>query len=89
MQKNHSTAHLRRIDAERNMRRFYAASIQPTLFGEVSVVRNWGRIGTAGRMQLETFHEPVQAEEAFLKLVRFKQRRGYESRAEEPISDQT
>ncbi|UEM18339.1 WGR domain-containing protein (plasmid) [Bradyrhizobium barranii subsp. barranii] len=38
--------HLRRIDTTRNMRRFYLLSIQPTLFGGVSLIRNWGRIGT-------------------------------------------
>jgi hypothetical protein len=32
--------HLRRIDAARNMRRFYSLSTQPTLFGEMSLIRN-------------------------------------------------
>lgn len=46
---------LQRIDPDRNMRRFYAAEIQPTLFGGVSVVRRWGRIDGPGRLMLETF----------------------------------
>ncbi|WP_159650744.1 WGR domain-containing protein, partial [Bosea sp. 125] len=33
---------LRRIDPTRNMRRFYVLSVQPTLFGGVSLVRHWG-----------------------------------------------
>jgi hypothetical protein len=37
---------LRRIESMRNMRRFYVLSIQPTLFGGVSLVRHWGGIGT-------------------------------------------
>ncbi|MDI2111475.1 WGR domain-containing protein, partial [Bradyrhizobium sp. Mp64] len=34
--------HLRRIDTTRNMRRFYLLSIQPTLFGGVSIARRSG-----------------------------------------------
>jgi predicted DNA-binding WGR domain protein len=39
---------LRRIDPARNMGRFYALSLQPDLFGTVSVVKEWGRIGQSG-----------------------------------------
>lgn len=46
--------HLRRIDPARNMRRFYVLSIQPTLFGGASLIRNWGRIGTNGQAMMET-----------------------------------
>ncbi len=35
---------MRRIDPGKNMRRFYAMSLQPTLFGEWAVVRSWGRM---------------------------------------------
>ncbi|WP_354167368.1 MULTISPECIES: WGR domain-containing protein [unclassified Bradyrhizobium] len=37
------------------MRRFYALSTQPTLFGETSLVRNWGRISTSGKTMVQTF----------------------------------
>ncbi|MEJ6871814.1 WGR domain-containing protein, partial [Bradyrhizobium japonicum] len=47
--------HLRRIDITRNMRRFYLLSIQPTLFGGVSLIRDWGRIGTTGQTMVQTF----------------------------------
>lgn len=69
--------HLRRIDVARNMRRFYMLSIQPTLFGGVSLIRNWGRMGTNGQVKLETFENSEDAEEAFGRLVRSKLRRGY------------
>ncbi len=42
--------HLRRIDPTRNMRRYYSVTVQPTLFGEWSLQREWGRIGCAGRL---------------------------------------
>jgi predicted DNA-binding WGR domain protein len=36
---------LLRIDEDSNMARFYKLDVQPTLFGEWSLVREWGRIG--------------------------------------------
>jgi predicted DNA-binding WGR domain protein len=53
--------YVERIAPERNMERFYALAVQPTLFGEVSLVRAWGRIGTRGQ-QMEHLlpgHQPV------------------------------
>ncbi|MEM1364057.1 MAG: WGR domain-containing protein, partial [Pseudomonadota bacterium] len=34
-----------------NKRRFYALSVQRTLFGEWALVREWGRIGVGGRLR--------------------------------------
>ena len=59
------------------MRRFYAASVQPTLFGNLSVIRYWGRIGTAGRTMIETFDDAAAARHSFDKLIAAKRRRGY------------
>ena len=70
-------AYLHRIDAARNMARFYSLSIQPTLFGGASLVRNWGRIGTNGQVKIETFDEPQKVNDAFIRLERVKRRRGY------------
>ncbi|MDH6263777.1 WGR domain-containing protein [Bradyrhizobium sp. BR13661] len=69
--------HLRRIDAARNMRRYYSLSTQPTLFGETSLIRNWGRIGTNGQTMVQTFDGSAEAVEAFGRLERAKRRRGY------------
>lgn len=69
--------HLRRIDPSRNMRRFYALAIQPTLFGGASVIRNWGRIGTNGQSMMETYDGDDEAAIAFARLARTKRRRGY------------
>ncbi|TPL21117.1 WGR domain-containing protein [Mesorhizobium sp. B2-4-9] len=70
-------AYLHRIDATRNMARFYSLSIQPTLFGGASLIRNWGRIGTNGQAKVETFDDPQEVDGAFLRLERAKRRRGY------------
>jgi predicted DNA-binding WGR domain protein len=69
--------HLRRIDPARNLRRFYALCTQPTLFGEMSLIRNWGRIGTSGKTMVQTFDGRAETIEAFVRLERAKRRRGY------------
>ncbi|MBB4232882.1 putative DNA-binding WGR domain protein [Rhizobium mongolense] len=59
------------------MARFYALSIQPTLFGETAVVRSWGRIGTSGREKTEVFSDELAAASHFLELARRKRAKGY------------
>ncbi|WP_149143188.1 WGR domain-containing protein [Gemmobacter caeruleus] len=70
-------AHLHRIDPEANMARFYCIDVAATLFGEVCVIRAWGRIGTRGRTSLETWASPAEAEKAAVRTLRQKARRGY------------
>ena len=68
---------MRRIDPSRNMARFYVLSLQPTLFGETSLVRHWGRIGTRGREKIELFEKTADAASVLDKLAARKLRRGY------------
>ena len=68
---------LHRIDPDRNMSRFYCVDVAPTLFGEVSVLRTWGRIGTHGRMSLETCATLGEAETVAARTLRQKAQRGY------------
>src|SRR5690606_32918226 len=69
--------HLHRIDPSRNMHRFYILSIQPTLFGGVSVIRNWGRIGTQGQAKVQTFDKIDDARCTLARIEAAKRRRGY------------
>ena len=69
--------HLHRIDAARNMRRFYTLAIQPTLFGGASVIRNWGRIGSNGQTMMETFDSQEDASMTLSRIERTKRTRGY------------
>lgn len=69
--------YVERIDAARNMARFYALSIEPTLFGEACLVRRWGRIGSRGRTVIEHYEQEGEAVNAFLDLLRRKRQRGY------------
>ncbi len=68
---------LHRIDVSRNMARFYAMHLTPTLFGEIAVVRNWGRIGGQGRVRSDIFTSPEEARTAVERLHAQKSRRGY------------
>lgn len=59
------------------MARFYRMSLCPALVGRVSLVRQWGRIGTRGHERVDLFDDVKQAEEVLLRLERSKRRRGY------------
>ena len=76
-QREPEPVHLRRIDPAQNMRRYYSLSVQPTLFGGASLIRDWGRIGTRGQTMMETFDTADNADLAFDRLQRSKRRRGY------------
>ncbi|RWI62717.1 MAG: WGR domain-containing protein [Mesorhizobium sp.] len=69
--------YVERRDMDRNMARFYAMSIEETLFGQTCLVRRWGRIGTRGRMVQHSFEAEREAVALFLELVRAKKKRGY------------
>lgn len=68
---------LYRIVPEENMARFYAMSIQPTLFGEWTLVREWGRIGRRPQALMQTFPNQDEAALARDKLMAAKCRKGY------------
>lgn len=68
---------LTRTDPARNMHRFYALQLTATLFGEWALVAEWGRIGSAGRVQEGVFPALELAEAALAQRQRTKLRRGY------------
>lgn len=69
--------HLTHVDPDQNMARFYEMRVQPTLFGEATLFRNWGRIGTRGQSMMVTYLAEEEASVAVGKLERQKRRRGY------------
>lgn len=73
--------YIERRDPVRNMARFYALSIETTLFGETRLVRRWGRIGTRGRMMQHSFDKEDEAVELFLEVLRVRRKRGYRPRS--------
>lgn len=66
-----------RIDPARNMARFYALSIEPSLFGDTALVQNWGRIGHAGQCRIRLFRSLDAAVQKLASLEAAKRRRGY------------
>jgi predicted DNA-binding WGR domain protein len=53
--------YIERRDPDRNMARFYALSIEETLFGQARLIRRWGRIGTIGRTVQHSFDDEGKA----------------------------
>jgi len=72
--------YMERVDARENMARFYALSIEPTLFGTPSLTRRWGRIGSHGRAKIHHFDWEKDAVRLFLDLLKAKRARGYRAR---------
>jgi predicted DNA-binding WGR domain protein len=71
---------LHRINPERRVWRvwrFYSLAIERDLFGTITLVRNWGRIGTNGREMVQEFASEIEAARALEALARAKRRRGY------------
>ena len=71
--------HLHRIDPDRNMARFYSMSVQANLFGEWALLREWGRIGSAGRLVSGRFGSGQEAARAMTQHLKAKLSKGYEA----------
>ena len=72
-----NAVHLRRVDPARNMHRFYRLDVQPDLFGRMLLMKQWGRVGTQGRMVAESFESAELALAALQRQAVRKRRRGY------------
>lgn len=72
---------LQSVDAGRNRARFYALSVEPTLFGDTALVRHWGRIGTRGHHRIDLYPSLQEAWQAAELIARSKRRRGYQETA--------
>lgn len=69
--------HLERCDPSRNMARFYRLELCQTLFGEVVLIRRWGRIGTEGRHQETILAGRSEGAEKLRSWQECKERKGY------------
>ena len=68
---------MRRVDPDTNVARFYVLTLERDLFGEFTVTRQWGKVGTTGRVLTEPFETELDAAEAMGRLAAVKRRRGY------------
>ncbi|MEL7204730.1 MAG: WGR domain-containing protein [Pseudomonadota bacterium] len=72
---------LEKINPAERQRRFYVMNVAQTLFGEWCLIREWGRIGTAGGQKMVDYMNTQEEAEAVLnKLSAQKCRRGYHAR---------
>ena len=60
-----------------NRHRFYLLRTLPTLFGDWILLREWGRIGSPGRVRCDLHETEDEAMSALIKLAHRKYRRGY------------
>lgn len=75
---------LENVDPARNRWRWYVLSVQPTLFGEWSLIREWGRIGNdGGQSDITLYVSEPDALSACHTLKIAKMRRGYIAKAEQ------
>lgn len=68
---------LRRVDPDRNMRRFYLMTVQRDLFGRGILITEFGRIGEAGQVKMAHHHDEARALTALADRADAKRRRGY------------
>ena len=73
---------LHRCDPSCNMARYYVLSIGPSLFGDATLIREWGRIGRPGQRRIELYDSQTRAVEALETWLQRKRRRGYLLRSE-------
>lgn len=59
------------------MYRFYTFSVESNLFGGVSFIQTWGRIGTLDRIKIRMFDDESTAQEECDRLKTVKQKRGH------------
>jgi predicted DNA-binding WGR domain protein len=59
------------------MARYYVLSIEPSLFGDATLIREWGRLGRLGQRRVELYEKRSSAVEALETWLQRKRRRGY------------
>jgi predicted DNA-binding WGR domain protein len=68
---------LSNIYPAKNRWRFYSVALGRTLFGDWSITREWGRIGSPGRIAVESFASEEEARRAEQQTIRPRTRHGY------------
>ena len=68
---------LYRIDAAKNMWRYYRLDLQPDLFGLWLLVKEWGRVGQPGQTRVASFSTMDEAVQALRQHHHAKEKRGY------------
>lgn len=69
--------YLEKRQPAQKMARFYRMAVMPNLFGEWTLLREWGRIGQGGQVRMDWFSDESQAVAALITLEAAKRKRGY------------
>ena len=72
---------LDRCDPTRNMARYYVLTIEPSLYGDATLIREWDRIGQPGQRRIELYESQSRAVEALETWLQRKRRRDYSLRS--------
>ena len=72
-------AFLTRIDRTRNIDRFYFVTVLPNLFGDWTVMREWGRRGSPGTVRLSSYALLNEAEITEQRTIKRRLQHGYQS----------
>jgi len=70
--------YLERHDPDKNLHRFYQMYVTPGIFGDWSLVREWGRRWSPGTVRKDWFDTEEEAITASQKLSELKQKKGYQ-----------
>jgi len=68
---------LQRMNPTKNVSRCSRLDVQPELFAPWCLVREWGRIGSPGRIMMQPFSTRAHAAAEAARLHRRKTRKGY------------
>jgi len=68
---------LHHVDPARAMWRFYRLRLDRDLWGQATVLREWGSIGSPGKVRVDVLADDATARAWHARLVRAKRRRGY------------
>lgn len=71
--------YLEKHDPDQNMHRFYQILVTPGIFGDWSLVKEWGRAGSPGTVRKAWFETEEEAVDAGEKLSIAKQKKGYQA----------
>ena len=71
---------LTRSDPARKVHRFYVVNLGLTLFGEWTLWREWGRIGSPGTVRTTSFEREQDAHKAEQQTIQRRLRHGYTMR---------
>jgi predicted DNA-binding WGR domain protein len=69
---------LTKMEPKSAVRHFYRIELMPGLFGDWSLVREWGRIGQPGQIRIDWFDDETTAKDARFAIQMEKAKKGYE-----------